>query len=99
MHFGFLPECITSLAFTLKQLYPGGGLMLRSKNSSPKSMSMKSTSVVLVFALSVALILFLNLQHAYYAKATGSANTIEDTFNRANQAGWGTTTNYDSVPN
>jgi hypothetical protein len=73
--------------------------MLRSKNNSSKSMSMKSISVVLIFALSVALILFLNLQHAYYAKATGSTNTIEDTFTRANQAGWGITTNYDSVPN
>ena len=62
-------------------------------------MSMKSISVVLIIALSVALILFLNLQHAYDAKATGSTNTIEDTFTRANQAGWGITTNYDSVPN
>lgn len=56
---------------------------MRSKNSSPKSMSRKSTSVALIFALSVALILFLNMQHAYSAKATGSTNTIEDTQNAA----------------
>ena len=71
---------------------------MRSKHHSSKSMTMKSIGVFLVFALSVALILFVNLQHAYYAKATGATNTIEDTFTRANQAGWGTTTNYDSVP-
>ena len=28
-----------------------------------------------------------------------AANTIEDNFTRANQTGWGITTNTDSVPN
>jgi hypothetical protein len=73
--------------------------MLRSKKSSPKSIVMKSTRAMLLFALSVALILFLNLQHAIYAKATAAANTIEDNFTRANQTGWGITTNNDSVSN
>ena len=31
--------------------------------------------------------------------ASTSTNTIEDTFTRANQTGWGTTTNPDGVPN
>ena len=31
--------------------------------------------------------------------ASPCGNTIEDTFTRANQTGWGTTTNPDGVPN
>src|SRR6266516_8178988 len=73
--------------------------MLRSKKSAPKSIIMKSTRAMLLFALGVAFIIFLNLQHAFYAKATAAANTIEDNFTRANQSGWGITTNTDSVPN
>ncbi len=99
MHSGVFLECVASLAFKLEHLYPSGGRMLRSKKSSPKSKSMKSTRALLLFTLSVALILFLNLQHAFYAKATAAANTIEDNFTRANQTGWGITTNNDSVPN
>lgn len=63
---------------------------------------MKSTRAMLLFALSVAFILFLNLQHSSHANAslsTLAANTIEDNFTRANQTGWGITTNNDSVPN
>src|SRR6266516_4880053 len=102
MHFDVLPECIASLAFKLEHLYPSGGLMLRSKKSSPKSIIMKSTRAMLLFALGVAFILFLNLQHSFHAKAslsTAAANTIEDNFTRANQTGWGITINTDSVPN
>ncbi len=76
--------------------------MLRSKKSSPKSIFKQSTRAMLLFTLSVASILFLNLQHSDHAKAslaTVAANTIEDNFTRANQTGWGTTTNTDSVPN
>ena len=72
--------------------------MLKSKKSSSKSITMKSARALLLFALSFALILFLNLQHSYHAKATAAANTIEDNFTRLNQTGWGITTNTDSVP-
>ncbi|HLZ59951.1 MAG TPA: hypothetical protein VKR06_23630 [Ktedonosporobacter sp.] len=63
---------------------------------------MKSTRAMLLFTLCVAFMLYLNLQHASHAQAalsTVAANTIEDNFTRANQTGWGTTTNTDSVPN
>ncbi len=60
---------------------------------------MKSKRALLLVTLSVACILFLNLQHAFYAKATAAANIIEDNFTRADQPGWGITTNTDSVPN
>ena len=76
--------------------------MLRSKKSSSKSIVVKSTRAMLLFTLCVAFMLYLNLQHASHAQAalsTVAANTIEDNFTRANQTGWGTTTNTDSVPN
>src|SRR6266700_202768 len=98
MHFGVLEECVASPTFKLEHLYPSGGLMLRSKKNFPNSISMKSTRALLLVTLSVAFIIFLNLQHAFYAKATAAANTIEDNFTRANQTGWGITTNTDSVP-
>ncbi len=60
---------------------------------------MKSKRAMLLVILSVAFIIFLNLQHSFYAKATAPANTIEDNFTRTNQPGWGITTNNDSVPN
>src|SRR6266851_5711063 len=60
---------------------------------------MKSKRAMVLVTLSVALLIFLNLQHAFYAKATAAANTIEDNFTRINQTGWGITTNTDSVPN
>jgi hypothetical protein len=62
---------------------------------------MKSKITRLVFTLSVLFALLLSMQQ-YLAKvshATAAANTIEDNFTRANQPGWGTTTNTDSVPN
>src|SRR6266571_1965582 len=99
MHFGVLEECVASPTFKLEHLYPSGGLMLRSKKSFPNSISMKSTRALLLVTLSVAFIIFLNLQHAFYARATAAANTIEDNFTRANQTGWGITFNTDSVPN
>src|SRR6266704_1947149 len=98
MHCGVLLECVASLAFKLKHFHPNGGLMLKSKKTSSKSITMKSARALLLFALSFALILFLNLQHSYHAKATAAANTIEDNFTRLNQTGWGITTNTDSVP-
>src|SRR6266705_2946100 len=99
MHFGVLEECVASPTFKLEHLYPSGGLMLRSKKSFPNSISMKSTRALLLVTLSVAFLIFLNLQHSFYAKATAAANTIEDNFTRTNQTGWGITTNTDSVPN
>src|SRR6266581_6077020 len=60
---------------------------------------MKSKRAMLLVTLSVACIIFLNLQHSFYAKASQTANTIEDNFTRAFQPGWGTTTNTDLVPN
>src|SRR6266487_408773 len=99
MHFGVLEECVASPTFKLEHLYPSGGLMLRSKKSFPNSISMKSKKAMLLVTLSVACIIFLNLQHAFYARATAAANTIEDNFTRANQTGWGITFNTDSVPN
>jgi hypothetical protein len=63
---------------------------------------MKSKRAMLLVALSVVCIIFLNLQHSFHTKAsptTVAANTIEDNFTRANQTGWGITTNTDSVPN
>ena len=60
---------------------------------------MKSKKTMLLVTLSIVCILFLNLQHAFYARATAAANTIEDNFTRANQTGWGITFNTDSVPN
>src|SRR6266704_5231834 len=99
MHFGVLEECVASPTFKLEHLYPSGGLMLRSKKNFPNSISMKSTRALLLVTLSVACIIFLNLQHAFYARATAAANTIEDNFTRADQPGWGITTNTDSVPN
>src|SRR2546430_6582732 len=60
---------------------------------------MKSKRALVLVTLSVAFIIFLNLQHSFNAKATAAANTIEDNFTRADQTGWGVTTNTDSVPN
>src|SRR6266705_6551889 len=99
MHFGVLEECVASPTFKLEHLYPSGGLMLKSKKRFPKSISMKSTSAMLLVTLSVAFLIFLNLQHSFYATSTAAANTIEDNFTRADQTGWGITTNTDSVPN
>jgi hypothetical protein len=72
---------------------------LRSTQRSPKSIVVQLSRALFLFALCVACVLFLIRPHAHYAKATAAANTIEDTFSRANQTGWGTTTNYDWVPN
>src|SRR2546430_5683969 len=39
------------------------------------------------------------LQPAPATVAAAASNAIEDTFTRANQTGWGTSTNTDGVPN